>query len=38
VFENRVLREIFAANREEVRGDWRKVHKQELGYVLLTKY
>jgi hypothetical protein len=30
VFENRVLREIFGAMRDEVRGEWRKVHNEEL--------
>jgi hypothetical protein len=30
VFENRVLREIFAPNREEVTGDCRKLHNEEL--------
>jgi hypothetical protein len=29
VFENRVLR-IFGAKRDEVTGDWRKVHNEEL--------
>jgi hypothetical protein len=26
VFENRVLRRIFGPRREEVTGDWRKLH------------
>jgi hypothetical protein len=30
VFENRVLREIFAPNRGERTGDWRTLHKEEL--------
>jgi hypothetical protein len=30
VFENRVLREVFGAKSEEVRGEWRKLHKEEL--------
>jgi hypothetical protein len=30
VFENRVLRRIFGPKREEVRGDWRKLHNEEL--------
>jgi hypothetical protein len=30
VFENRVLRRIFGTNRDEVTGDWRKVHNEEL--------
>jgi hypothetical protein len=29
VFENRVLR-IFGPKRDEVTGDWRKLHKEEL--------
>jgi hypothetical protein len=30
VFENRVLRKIFESKREEVAGDWRRVHNEEL--------
>ena len=30
VFENRVLRKIFVLKREEVRGEWRKSHNEEL--------
>jgi len=30
VFENRVLREIFGVRRDEVTGDWRRLHKEEL--------
>jgi hypothetical protein len=30
VFENRVLRKIFGPKRNEVTGDWRKVHNEEL--------
>jgi hypothetical protein len=30
VFENRVLRRIFGAERVEVTGGWRKLHKEEL--------
>jgi hypothetical protein len=30
VFENRVLRRILGPKRNEVRGEWRKVHKGEL--------
>jgi hypothetical protein len=30
VFENRVLRRIFGLKRVEVRGDWRKLHNEEL--------
>jgi hypothetical protein len=30
VFENRVLRRIFGLKRDEVTGEWRKVHDKEL--------
>jgi hypothetical protein len=30
VFENRVLRRIFAAKREEETRDWRRLHNKEL--------
>jgi hypothetical protein len=30
VFENRVLRRIFGPKRDEVTGEWRKVHDEEL--------
>jgi hypothetical protein len=30
VFENRVLRRIFAPKRDEVTGGWRKLHNEEL--------
>jgi hypothetical protein len=30
VFENRVLRRIFGPKRDEVTGDWRKLHSEEL--------
>ena len=30
VFENRVLRRIFGPERDEVTGEWRKVHNEEL--------
>jgi hypothetical protein len=30
VFENRVLRRIFGPRRDEVTGDWRKLHIEEL--------
>jgi hypothetical protein len=39
VFENRVLRRIFGRTRDEVTGDWRRLHNEELlCSVLLTKY
>jgi hypothetical protein len=30
VFENRVLRGVFAPKRDEVTGEWRKLHNEEL--------
>jgi hypothetical protein len=30
VFENRVLRSIFGAKRDEVTGEWRKLRNEEL--------
>jgi hypothetical protein len=30
VFENRVLRRIFGPMRDEVTGEWRKLHNEEL--------
>ena len=30
VFENRVLRRIFEPRRDEVTGEWRKLHNEEL--------
>jgi hypothetical protein len=30
VFENRVLRRIFGLKRDEITGDWRKLHNEEL--------
>ena len=34
VFENRVLREIFKSKRDEVTGEWRKLHKEELDDII----
>jgi hypothetical protein len=31
VFENRVLRRILRPKRDEVTGEWRKLHNEELG-------
>ena len=38
VFENRVLRRIFGPKRDEVIGEWRKLHNEELSdlYSLLN--
>jgi hypothetical protein len=30
VFQNRVLRRIFGPKREEVAGNWRRLHNEEL--------
>jgi hypothetical protein len=30
VFENRVLRSIFGPKKDEVTGEWRKLHNEEL--------
>jgi hypothetical protein len=33
VFENRALRRIFGPKTEEVAGDWRRLHNEELRYL-----
>jgi hypothetical protein len=33
VFENRVLRRIFGPKRDEVTGEWRRLHNEELYYL-----
>jgi len=39
VFENMVLRRIFGPRRDEVTGEWRRLHNEELNdAVLLTQY
>jgi hypothetical protein len=30
VFENRVLRRLFGSKRDEIKGEWRKLHSGEL--------
>jgi hypothetical protein len=35
VFENRMLRRIFEPKRDDVTGEWRRLHKEEL-YVLYS--
>jgi hypothetical protein len=30
VFENRVLRRVFGSKRDEVTGEWRQLHNEEL--------
>jgi hypothetical protein len=36
VFENRALRGIFGAKRDEVTGEWRKLHNEELNDLYCT--
>jgi hypothetical protein len=36
VFENRVLRRIFVPERDEVTGEWRKLHSEELHILYST--
>ena len=40
VFENMVLRRIFGPKRDEVTGEWRRLHNEELNdlFVLFTQY
>ena len=38
VFENRVLRRVFESKRDEERGEWRKLHNEELSDLHLTQY
>jgi hypothetical protein len=33
VFENSVLRRIFGPKRDEVTGEWRRLHKEEFNYL-----
>jgi len=33
VFENRVLRKVFRPKREEVTGEWRRLHNEERNYL-----
>jgi hypothetical protein len=33
VFKNRALRRVFGPKRNEVTGDWRKLHNEELNYL-----
>jgi hypothetical protein len=36
VFENRVLRRIFGPRSDEVAGEWRELHNEELGDVYFS--
>jgi hypothetical protein len=39
VFENRVMRRIFGPRTEEITGEWRRLHNEELcWFVLFTSY
>ena len=38
VFENMVLRRIFGPRRDEVTGEWRRLHNEELSDLLLTQH
>jgi hypothetical protein len=38
VFENRVLMRIFAPKRYEVKGEWRKLHNEELRILYSSQY
>jgi hypothetical protein len=38
VFENRVLRRIFGSKRDEVTGEWKKLHNEELNLLALEFY
>jgi hypothetical protein len=34
VFQNRVLKRIFGLKRDQITGEWRKLHNEELNYML----
>jgi len=36
MFENRVLRRVFGPKRDEVTGEWRKLHIEELNNMYST--
>jgi hypothetical protein len=36
MFENRVLRRIFGTKRDDVTGEWRKLHNEELHNLYLS--
>ena len=36
MFENRVLRRIFGPKRDEVTGEWRKLHNEKLNDLYLS--
>jgi hypothetical protein len=35
--ENRVLRKLFGSKRDEVMGEWRRLHNEEFYYIHLPK-
>ena len=35
VFENKVLRRIFGPRRDEVMGEWRRLHNEELNIIII---
>ena len=37
MFESRVLRRIFVPKRDEVTGEWRKLHNEELNDLYCTQ-
>jgi hypothetical protein len=38
VFENRVLRRIFGPKRDDVTGEWRRLHNKELYALNASQY
>jgi len=36
MFENRVLRRIFGPKKDEVTGEWRKLHNEKLYYLYFS--
>jgi len=38
VFENRVFRRIFGLKRDEVTGEWRKLHNEELSDLYFSSF
>ena len=38
VFENRVLRRVFGPKRDEVTGEWRRLHNEELYALYSSPY
>jgi len=36
VFENMVLRRIFGPRRDEVKGEWRRLHNEELNDLYIS--